>query len=147
MFVREDVTELNDIVKRPQISPRTCTRQQRLNLCPLSLKIPLSMFTDSESLFKVIIKSSTTTEKKLIIDVKAAPGAYDRAEISDIGWICSKDNPADGLTKAKRCDLLEHVLYTGRCDVQAKQWIVRNVFSKDGNDNETIEDKTVIFFV
>ena len=102
-------------------------------------QIPFSMFPDSESLINVIVKSTTTTEKRLMINVKAARKAYDRAEISDVGWICSENNLADGLTKAKRCDILERVLETGPCDVQAKQWIVPNVFSKDGNDNEIIE--------
>lgn len=34
--------------------------------------IPLSMFTDYESLFKDIVKSTIATDKRLMIDVKAA---------------------------------------------------------------------------
>lgn len=60
---------------------------------------PLAMLTDSESLFKCIVKSTTTTEKRLMIDIEAAREAYCKQEISDIGWIRYEDNPADGLTK------------------------------------------------
>ena len=77
MFVRKHVTKLKNIEKRAQLSPRRGTRQRRHELCTLSFKILLSMFTDSESLFKVIGKSTTTTEKRLMIDVKAAREAYD----------------------------------------------------------------------
>ena len=84
------------------------------------------MFTDSESLFKVIVKSTTTTEKRLMIDIKAGREAYDASEISDVGWVSSNDNPADGLTKEKRCSLLEKLLDSGRLDVVAKQWIIRS---------------------
>ena len=53
----------------------------------LKRKIPLTMITDSEQLFKVIIKSTTTTEKRLMIDVETARAAYNEGEISDVGWI------------------------------------------------------------
>ena len=86
--------------------------------------IPRTMFTDSESLFKVIVKSTTTTEKRLMIDIKAAREEYDASEISDVGWVSSDDNPADGFTKEKRCALLEKLLDSERLDVVAKQWII-----------------------
>lgn len=52
--------------------------------------IPFRMFTDSQSLFEIIVKSSTTTEKSLTIDAKDAREAYDAREISDIGWVPSE---------------------------------------------------------
>ena len=90
--------------------------------------IPMSMFTDSESLFKVIVKSTTTTGKRLMIDIQAAREAYDQSEISDVGWIVSEDNPADGLSKPKRCELLESILDSGRNELKAEKWIIRNNF-------------------
>ena len=89
-------------------------------------KLPLAMFTDSDSLFKTIVKSTTTTEKRLMIDVEAAREAYGRQDISDVGWIRSQDNPADGLTKRGRCEPLERFLDTGYLNVPVQQWIIRS---------------------
>lgn len=66
--------------------------------------IPLKMFTDSDSLFKTIVQSTTTTERRLMIDIEAAREAYGRQEISDVGWIRSEDNPADGLTLFRKSE-------------------------------------------
>ena len=85
------------------------------------LTIPMSMFTDSESLFKVFLKSTTTTEKRLMINIQDNREAYDQSEISDVEWIVSEDNPADGLTKPKRCELFERILDTGTTECKAKQ--------------------------
>lgn len=55
--------------------------------------------------------------------------------MSDVGWIFSSgDNPSDGLTKDKRCGLLESQLDMGYLHVQAKQW---NIWNKWGADVET----------
>lgn len=87
--------------------------------------LPLAMRTDSESLFKTIVKSTTTTDKRLMIDIQAARESYGKQEISDIGWIRSEDNPADGLTKPTPCRALEHLLHTGSLDVNIQQWVLR----------------------
>lgn len=47
--------------------------------------IPLTILTDSESLFKIIVKSTVTSEKRLMIDIKAITGAYDRNESTSTG--------------------------------------------------------------
>lgn len=57
------------------------------------------MITYSELLFKVIVKSSITTENRLMVDIRDARVAYERGDISDVGWIRSPSNVADGLTK------------------------------------------------
>lgn len=72
----------------------------------IAQNIPLTMYTDSDSLFKVIKKSTTTTERRLMIDIRAAREAYQREEISDIAWIRGDQNPADGLTKKSPCSAL-----------------------------------------
>ena len=66
----------------------------------------LAMHTNSESLFKTIVKSTTTTEKRLMIDIQAARNAYAKQEIGDVGWIRTEENQADGLTKSKPCSAL-----------------------------------------
>lgn len=91
----------------------------------LDRNITLAMLTDSESLFKCIVKSTTTTEKRLMIDIEAARQAYGKQEISDIGWIRSEDNPADGLTKPAQGASLEKILDSGTIDVPVQQWVVR----------------------
>lgn len=70
-----------------------------------NVKIPLTILTDSESLFKVIVKSSTTTEKRFMINIQAAREAFETYEIDNVGWIRTKDNIADGLTKTKSAPL------------------------------------------
>lgn len=47
--------------------------------------VPLSIFTDSECLFKIIFKSTTTTKKRLRSEVNVAREAYEAREISDFG--------------------------------------------------------------
>lgn len=61
-------------------------------------KLPLRMYTDSKSLFDVIVKESTTTEKRMSIDLRAVNESYRNREVSDIAFIRSHVNPADALT-------------------------------------------------
>lgn len=44
----------------------------------INQNISLMILTDLESVFKVIFKSTVTTEKRLMIDVEATREAYDR---------------------------------------------------------------------
>lgn len=45
----------------------------------LGIELPLMMLTDSDSLFKVITSSSSvTSEKRLMIDLRATREAYER---------------------------------------------------------------------
>ena len=56
----------------------------------LGQKTHMRMLMDSSSLFDVFTKNSTTTEKRLMIDVAAAREAYKSFEISDFGNIRSQ---------------------------------------------------------
>lgn len=49
----------------------------------LKRRIPMTIMTDSESLFRVNIKVSVTTGKRLMIEVRDACEAYKNGEISD----------------------------------------------------------------
>eukprot|EP00737_Agarophyton_chilense_P004282 gb/GEZJ01005307.1/.p2 GENE.gb/GEZJ01005307.1/~~gb/GEZJ01005307.1/.p2 ORF type:complete len:145 (+),score=18.34 gb/GEZJ01005307.1/:960-1394(+) len=93
----------------------------------LNENVPLNMLTDSDSVFKSIMKGTKSTEKRLMLDIMAARDAYHNMEISKIGWILDTDNPADGLTKNKPCSRLEQLLDTGYCPIPVKQWILRGV--------------------
>lgn len=85
----------------------------------LQQNIPLSVVTDSESLFKVIVQSSSTTEMRLMIDLQAAREAHQEHKIDDMGWIKSSGNLADGLTKINKPDLIQQTTRTGILDVIA----------------------------
>lgn len=72
----------------------------------LDKTLPLQLHTDSDSVFKVIVKNSSTTERRLMIDLEATREAYGSHDIDDIHWVRSGDNPADCLIKAGVCDLM-----------------------------------------
>ena len=83
------------------------------------------MLTDSKSLFEVITKSSTTTERRLMIDIKAVREAYGSTLISDVGFVRSHNNPADAFTKLGHCPALSYVLEEGKSDFDVEQWVLR----------------------
>lgn len=72
-------------------------------------KIPITILTNSESLFEIMVKSITTTEKRLMIYVRAAREAFENREFLKLGWIRSMENAADELTKLKQCEALENL--------------------------------------
>lgn len=76
----------------------------------LNKQIPLIMLTDSLSLFDVITKSTTTNEKPLMIDIKVLEDYYQRKELQTIRFNRSENNPADSLTKVKKCAILDLIL-------------------------------------
>jgi hypothetical protein len=88
--------------------------------------IPMSMLTDSKGLFDVLVKTSSTQERRLMIDFAAAKQAYDSTEISDIGFIRSMHNLADGLTKRGSCKTLVEALRTGEIAHPVEQWVIRS---------------------
>lgn len=91
----------------------------------LTRKIPLFMYTDSHSVFKVIIKNSMTTERHLMRDLEGKRQAYSARETSDIGWVRSADNPADRFIKQGECVALDKLMDERRLDVEVLQWVVR----------------------
>lgn len=82
------------------------------------------MLTDSEILFNIITRRRTTTERRLMIDLKATRDAYIRREISNIALIRSYDNPADALSKIKCNSALRKMMDTGRIVHQIVQYVV-----------------------
>lgn len=82
--------------------------------CLFKNRIPITVLTYSESLFRIIISSSVTTEKLLMIDVKAVRDAYQKGDLIDVGWIRSAQNLVEGLTKFYKIRLLVDFLEEGR---------------------------------
>ena len=91
----------------------------------LCQKIPLTILTDSNSLFDVITKSSTTSERRLMIDITAVRNAYNDQELSDVGFVRTKYNPADAFTKLGSCEALNTIIQTGICKLPIEQWVIR----------------------
>lgn len=65
----------------------------------LNRRVTLQIYTDSKSLFDVIVKGTATTEIRLMLNVYAARQAYKRNEIADIGLVTFEFNLADCMTK------------------------------------------------
>ena len=92
----------------------------------LGRPIGLQMCTDSKTLFDVVTKNTTTTEKRLMIDIKAVRESYERMELSDVAWIRSENNPADALTKVKENAVLNRIVDQGIVDHGIEQWVIRS---------------------
>jgi len=88
--------------------------------------IPLHLLTDSKALFDIISKGSRTSEKRMMLDIAAAREGFRDHVISDIGFVRSAHNLADGLTKPMQQAALQRVIRSGRLTTQAEQWIIRN---------------------
>lgn len=94
----------------------------------------ISMLTDSESLFNVMVRSSRITEKWLMIEIAAAQAVYDNGEIDDIGWLPTRNNIADAFIKIGGNNRLKGFMDTGFF-MQMSQWVIR---CKDATTNEGI---------
>ena len=87
--------------------------------------IPLHLLTDSKALFDVISKGSKTSEKRLMLDVAAAREGFRDKVISDIGFVRTNHNLADGLTKSTSQAAIQRVLSSGKIGINVEQWIIR----------------------
>lgn len=72
----------------------------------LRRRIPSKMLTGSRSLFDVITKNTSTTVRRLMIDISAACEAYGRLDISSSGIVRSAYNAVEAFTKARKCEAL-----------------------------------------
>lgn len=93
----------------------------------LDMNLPTRLDTNSKRLFDVITKNSTTTDKRLIIDIQPIREAYLCMEIHDIDWIRSEHNPADALTKVKENPILNAILEEGAINYPVQQRMIRNI--------------------
>lgn len=65
--------------------------------------------TYSKGFFNFRSKFAITTEKRLMIYIKATREAFDKLE-SSVGWIRPHSNIVDRLMKLTKCDVLEHLV-------------------------------------
>jgi hypothetical protein len=101
----------------------------------LKRSVDILMYTDSMSLFNVKTKSSTTAEKRLMIDLVVVQEAYDRMEIAQLAFLRTNWNPADALTKVSPNTCLATILTTVTIDHPVPQWVVRRRVLAQKKDN------------
>ncbi len=62
----------------------------------------------------------------MMLDIAAAREGFRDKLISDIGFVSSSKNLADGLTKSMSQSALQEVVSTGFLSVHPEQWIIRD---------------------
>jgi hypothetical protein len=91
----------------------------------LHISLPLTICTDSKSLYDCLVKLGTTQEKRLMIDLMCLRQSYERREIAEVRWIDGNTNPADAMTKSKACSALKDLIDTNKVDVTYNEWVER----------------------
>jgi len=61
-----------------------------------------------------------------MLDIACTREGFARGDISNIGFIRTRDNLADGLTKPMNQSALQSVLMSGKLRLQPEQWIIRD---------------------
>ena len=73
-------------------------------------RLPITLCTDSKSLYDYLVKLKTTQEKRFIVDLMCLQQSYKRREIAKIKWINKGSNPIDAMTKSKPCQALKDLI-------------------------------------
>jgi hypothetical protein len=87
--------------------------------------LPLTICTDSKSVYDCLVKLGTTREKRLMVDLMCLRQSYERREIAEIKWIEGNSNPADAMTKSKACSALRDLIDTNKITIKVTQWVER----------------------
>ncbi|KAF1357348.1 hypothetical protein EJ07DRAFT_117036 [Lizonia empirigonia] len=96
-------------------------------LTPAINRVPIVVCTDSRSLYDCLVRLGTTKEKRLMIDIMALREAYERGDVTDVRWIDGRDNPADPMTKASRCNsALTTFIDTNEIELRVQGWVERS---------------------
>lgn len=93
----------------------------------LEQHIPLTLCTDSKSLFECLVKLGSTQEKRLMVDLMSLRQSYERREITHIRWIRADSNPADVMTKSKCSNALKRMMDTNNIIIDSYEWVERNL--------------------
>lgn len=80
-------------------------------------RIPVQLLTDRKCLVEVISNGSRTSEKRLMLDIAVPRELFRDKAISDIRFIRSSTNIANGLFKQISQAVLRNVVISGRLDV------------------------------
>lgn len=99
------------------------------------------MVTYSDSIFKAIVKSSTTTKRLVIIYIKAGLKAYQELCIDNIEWIKSDGNFVDGLI---RYTLFSKSWVQERLEIIAYQSVIRPPANQNDETSSPDTDKPPI---
>ena len=94
----------------------------------LEQPMPLTIYTDSKSLYDSLVSLNTVTEKRLLIDLRVLRESYERRELADVFWIPASQNPADGMTKpsSKANGALNRLIATNRLELTPNAWVDRD---------------------
>lgn len=91
--------------------------------------VPIHAFIDSRTVFNTITKSGTTLEKRLQIDAYVLRQSHHRGELTNLAWIPTNQNVADGLTKtlpsSKHC--LIDLMTSNKVRVTPQGWVHSNI--------------------
>lgn len=63
--------------------------------------VQLHIFTDSRSLFDCLTKLLRTAEKQLLINLSTLSHSYERRKITQVFWMLTEHNAANGSTKQR----------------------------------------------
>lgn len=90
--------------------------------------IPIPMVRDIRNLFKIIVKANRNSENSVLIYIyiRADREAYERREISRVGWTTWSDNIVDALTKLAPCKALHELTHSARLNMRVQQWVIRS---------------------
>lgn len=86
-----------------------------------NIKVPVQLLARSNYLFDRSRKGIPTTEKQLMLETDWAREGYHTLDICEIGFVCSRDNVADGLAKKMRQGSLLEMLTTYKLEVKPEQ--------------------------
>ncbi|KAA8490490.1 hypothetical protein FVE85_4571 [Porphyridium purpureum] len=87
-------------------------------LCSVHVRdVPITLFTDSQSIFDTVHKAKVFTEKRLMVDVVQLREAIATGELQDLAHLRASSNIADSLTKFDTRRLMWHQYFmTGKLD-------------------------------
>lgn len=84
------------------------------------------MLTDSSCLFNMVLRSSSTAERGLMVYFTAVQEAYNKMEIYDISWIFTLKYIADAFTKISVNKLLDKLKKDNTPAQTIAQWVNRD---------------------
>lgn len=72
--------------------------------------VPLTLNTDSNSLYDGLVEINATTEKRLLINLRMFFESYEFRKLAIVIWIPSSQNPADNMTRDSLTPALQKLL-------------------------------------
>lgn len=87
----------------------------------------INILTDSETIFNLIIRKTSTTERRFTIDIKAARKAYNEGNMNHVIWIRIYHYFEDSMTKSKVLPRLVDVMKTGKLKLEVEQSVNRTI--------------------